>query len=162
MRVLGVDPGLQVTGYGLLDDTSGKPELVEAGVIRSTSSHPLEKRLLDLYNGLENVIDELQPDVLSVEELYSHYSHPKTAVIMGHARGVFFLVAAQAGIQVFSYSATRVKKSLTGTGRATKDQVARMICRILQCSEFKGPEDVTDAIAVALCHYNVLSHGGVL
>jgi len=162
MRVLGVDPGLRITGYGLLDDGSGIPELVEAGVIRSTSSHSLEQRLLELHSGMETIIEDFHPDVLSVEELYSHYNHPNPAVVMGHARGVLFLAAGKAGIPVFSYSATRVKKSLTGAGRASKDQSARMICNTLQCREIPGPVDVTDAIAVALCHYNVVSHGGIL
>ncbi|MCE5251276.1 crossover junction endodeoxyribonuclease RuvC [bacterium] len=162
MRVLGVDPGLQVTGYGLVVDSSGVPVLVEAGVIRSKPSHPLERRLLDLFNGMKNVIDDLHPDVVSVEDIYSHYNHPKTAVIMGHARGVLFLAAGNAGIPVVSYSATRIKKSLTGAGRASKDQIARMICRVLRCDVIKGPVDVTDALAAALCHLNVVSHGGVL
>ena len=162
MRVLGVDPGLQVTGYGVLDNKSGKPELVEAGVIRSTSAYSLEHRLFELYNGIENVIEEFSPDVLSVEELYSHYKHPKTAVIMGHARGAFFIAAGKSGIPVFSYSATRIKKSLTGSGQASKNQIARMICKILHYDEIKGPMDVTDAIAAALCHFNVVSHGGIL
>ena len=162
MRVLGIDPGLQVTGYGVLDNKSGKLELVEAGVIRSTSAYPLEQRLYELYNGIENVIDDLNPDVLSIEELYSHYKHTKTAVVMGHARGAFFIAAGKSGIPVFSYSATRIKKSITGTGHATKNQIASMICQILQCNEIKGPVDVTDAIAAALCHINCVSHGGIL
>ncbi|MFC1606663.1 crossover junction endodeoxyribonuclease RuvC [Candidatus Latescibacterota bacterium] len=161
MIILGVDPGLQVTGYGLLDVSSGQPELIEAGVIRSKSSHPLEKRLLDMYNGLDAVITEFTPEAVSIEDLYSNYQHPKTAVIMGHARGVFYLAAGKAGIPVFPYSATRIKKSVTGTGHATKEQVSRMICSMLCCDEISGPADVTDAIAAALCHYNVLSHGGV-
>jgi len=161
MKVLGVDPGLQITGYGLLDDRSGKPELIEAGVIRSTSSHPLEQRLLEIHLGLDTVIRDFKPDVLSIEELYSHYNHPRTAVIMGHARGVLFLAAGKAGIPVFSYSSTRIKKSVTGSGHAPKEQIARMICRVLQCDAIDGPADVTDAIAAALCHMNVVSHGGV-
>ena len=159
MIVLGVDPGLNITGYGLLSDDSGKPVLIEAGVIRSSSSQPLEKRLFDLYNGLSAVISEYKPDVLSVEDLYSHYNHPKTAVIMGHARGVLFLAAGMAGIPVFSYPATRVKKSLTGSGRSSKEQIASMVCSILQCEAMSGPADVTDAIAAALCHMNAVSHG---
>jgi len=162
MKVLGVDPGLQITGYGLLDDRSGKPELIEAGVIRSTSSHPLEQSLLDIHLGLDTVITDFRPDALSVEELYSHYKHPKTAVIMGHARGVLFLAAGKAGIPVFSYSSTRIKKSVTGSGHASKEQIARMICRVLHCDAIEGPADVTDAVAAALCHMNVVSHGGVV
>jgi len=161
MKVLGIDPGLSVTGYGLVDSAGRKPRLIEAGIIRSSTSRPLERRLLELYEGLEEVVGEFVPDVFSVEELYSHYRHPKTAVIMGHARGVLFLVAGRKDIPVFSYSATRIKKSLTGEGRATKEQIASMIYRTVDCSDVTIQSDVTDAIAAALCHINSISHGGV-
>ena len=162
MKVLGVDPGLNITGYGLVDTSSDSPQLIEAGVIRSKPSKPLEMRLLELHNGLEDIINEFRPDVLSVEELYSHYKHPRTAVIMGHARGVFFLAAGKANIPVFSYSATRIKKSLTGTGHASKEQIARMIKATLNCPDLNVVSDVTDAIATALCHINAVSHGKAL
>jgi crossover junction endodeoxyribonuclease RuvC len=160
MLVLGVDPGLGATGYALVESGPGPPRLVEAGVIRSKASMTLEQRLLELSCGLEQVIEEYHPDVLAIEELYSHYAHPKTAVIMGHARGVLFLMAGKAGIPVFSYSATRIKKSLTGEGHATKEQVARMLANSLNCKKIHGPADVTDAVATALCHINTLTHGG--
>lgn len=162
MKVLGVDPGLNTTGYGLVNNVPDGFRLIEAGVIRSTASFPLEQRLLELYNGFEDVVKEFNPDVLSIEQLYSHYQHPRTAVIMGHARGVFFLVAGIAKIPVFSYSATRIKKSLTGAGRASKEQIASMIYSMLDCSETNIVADVTDAIAAALCHINAISHGGVV
>ncbi|MFC1694164.1 crossover junction endodeoxyribonuclease RuvC [Candidatus Latescibacterota bacterium] len=162
MKVLGVDPGLRVTGYGLIYASSDEIRLVEAGIIRSTSSLPLERRLMELYTGLDEVVKEFSPDVLAIEELYSHYKHPKTAVTMGHARGVFFLVAGMANIPVFSYSATKIKKSITGTGHATKEQIARMICSRLNCEDFNVKADVTDAIAAAFCHMNDISHGGVV
>lgn len=161
MRILGVDPGLSLTGYGLVEfDTEGS-KLIEAGEIRSKTALPLEKRLFELHKGLEDVTKEFRPDVLAVEELYSHYKHPKTAIIMGHARGVLFLVASMADIPVFSYSATRIKKSLTGMGHASKEQIARMVLNTLNCSEIKEHYDVTDAIAVALCHINTVYHGGI-
>lgn len=162
MKVLGVDPGLRITGYGLVSTDYEIPQLIEAGVIRSTVSLTLEQRLMELYNGFEEVVKEFHPDVLSVEELYSHYNHPRTAVIMGHARGVFFLAASMVNIPVFSYSPTRIKKSLTGIGHATKEQIARMVRTNLNCSEFNATNDVTDAIAAALCHINACSHGGLL
>jgi len=160
MLVLGVDPGLGATGYALVENKPDGLRLVEAGVIRSKSSLPLERRLLELYCGFESIIDEYRPEALAIEELYAHYQHPRTAVIMGHARGVFFLLAGKAGIPVCSYSATRIKKSLTGEGHATKEQVARMLSRVLRCDPFNGPSDVTDAVATALCHINAISHGG--
>jgi len=161
MIVLGIDPGLRVTGYGIVETQANGPKLVEAGVIRSTSSLPLERRLDELFSGVDELVREFRPDALSVEELYSHYNHPKTAVIMGHARGVLFLAAGMANVPVFSYSATRIKKSLTGAGRASKEQVASMIARTFNCSELDVAADVTDAVAAALCHLNVVSHGGV-
>ena len=162
MKVLGIDPGLGITGYGIVETGFEIPQLVEAGEIKSKTSLPLERRLFELHNGLEEVIKEFHPDVCAVEELYSHYNHPKTAVIMGHARGVLFLVAGEANIPVFSYSATRIKKSIAGTGHATKEQVAKMVCSTLNCGEIKAGSDVTDAIAVALCHINTVSHGGLI
>ena len=161
MVVLGVDPGLGATGYAVVVSGPAAPRIVEAGVIRSKAAHSLEQRLLELSGGLEQVIGEYHPDVLAIEELYSHYAHPKTAVIMGHARGVFFLLAGKSGIPVCSYSATRIKKSLTGAGHATKEQVARMLAGILKCERIGGPADVTDAVATALCHINTVTHGGV-
>ena len=162
MRVLGVDPGLGVTGYGIVDTGSERPILIEAGEIKSRTSLPLEQRLFELHKGLDDVSKEFLPDVFAVEELYSHYKHPRTAVIMGHARGVLFLVAGKADIPVFSYSATRIKKSLTGVGHASKEQIAKMVSSALNCGEIKAGSDVTDAIAVALCHINTVSHGGIV
>ncbi len=162
MVVLGVDPGLGTTGYALVESVSTGVKLLEAGVIKSKPALSLERRLLELYSSLEGVLQEFHPQAMAIEELYSHYAHPKTAVVMGHARGVYFLLAGKAGIPVYSYSATRIKKSLTGGGHATKDQVARMLARILNCETIPGPADVTDAIATALCHINAVSHGGVI
>ena len=157
--VLGIDPGLRVTGYGLVDADDRGIRLVEAGVVKSTASLPLERRLRELYEGIAEIIAEFHPDVLVIEELYSNYKHPRTAVVMGHARGMYYLAAAQQDIPVCSYSATRIKKSLTGAGHASKDQVARMIVSVLGCVADAVRSDVTDALAAALCHINALSHG---
>jgi len=160
VRVLGVDPGLDTTGYGCIDTAErGAPSLVEGGVVRSDSSLPLAGRLRDLYLGLAEVCDDLRPDIVCVEELYAHYGHPRTAILMGHARGVLFLAAAQRDIPVVSYGATRVKKALTGHGRATKEQMQAMVQSALSLSAPPQPADVADAIAVALCHVNVARHG---
>lgn len=158
MNILGIDPGLNVTGYGLvmMDDSCNR--LLEAGVIRTKPSHPLERRLVELYSGLGEIIAEFAPDVCAVEEIYAHYRHPRTAVIMGHARGALFLVAGKAEIPVFSYAATRIKKSLTGSGHASKEQISRMIASTLNCSGAVLPADATDALAAALCHINAISH----
>ena len=161
MRVLGIDPGLNITGYGIVDTGADKLKLIEAGAIKSKRTMPLEHRLSELYRGLKDVSQEFQPDVFAVEEIFSNYKHPKTAVIMGHARGVLFLVAGEAGIPVYSYSATRIKKSLTGSGHAGKEQISRMVTAVLNCGEINMSSDVTDAIAASLCHINAVSHGGL-
>lgn len=160
MRVLGIDPGLQVTGYGLLVVRGVRVRVVEAGVVRTAQGDPLEVRLRRLHDLARGVIAELAPDAIVVEDLYSHYRHPVTAILMGHARGVIFLAAAEAGVPVVSYGATRVKKSLTGQGRASKEQVQRMVQSTLGLRKVPQPPDVADALAVALCHCNVVTRTG--
>ncbi|MFC1540942.1 crossover junction endodeoxyribonuclease RuvC [Candidatus Latescibacterota bacterium] len=161
MRILGIDPGLNITGYGIVETDTEQLKLIEAGVIKTIRTLSLEQRLSELYRGVEEVSREFHPDVFAVEEIYSNYKHPKTAVIMGHARGVLFLVAGMADIPVYSYSATRIKKSLTGGGHASKEQIARMVANVVDCGETPLRSDVTDAIAAALCHINTISHGGL-
>lgn len=152
MRILGVDPGLGATGYGLVEWKAGRAVLLEAGVIRGLSRAPTQDRLKALYDSLSEVIDEHAPDVMATEDLYSKYGRPQTAILMGHARGVIFLAAADRGMPVFSYRPTRIKKALTGNGRATKAQVQRMVQVRLELNRIPEPEDVADALAVALCH----------
>ena len=151
-RILGIDPGLNITGYGVLEIGDGKPRLCEAGVIRGKARGSLTGRLLNIHNGVTEVIAGLRPSVMALEELYSHYKRPRTAILMGHARGVICLAAAQAGIPVVGYSATQVKKILTGSGRASKSQVQQAIMHEFRLSEIPEPPDVADALAIALCH----------
>jgi crossover junction endodeoxyribonuclease RuvC len=113
----------------------------------------MASRILSVYNGIVEVIEQFRPSVLAVEQLYAHYQHPRTAILMGHARGAILLAAAQQGLEVISYNATRVKKTITGNGRASKDQVQRTIQRELGLAKVPEPPDVADALAVALCHY---------
>ena len=153
LRVLGVDPGLNITGYGVLDVCAGGPRVCEAGVVRGKTRHSLTARLAEIHAGLTDVIASLKPSAMALEELYSHYARPRTSILMGHARGVICLAAAQAGIPVIHYSATRVKKTLTGNGRAPKSQVQAAIQRELHLAELPEPPDVADALAIALCHY---------
>jgi crossover junction endodeoxyribonuclease RuvC len=151
--ILGVDPGLRVTGYGVLELAGGKLRLCEAGVVRAPARGPISERLLKIYEGLRDVLAALKPAVMALEELYSHYQRPRTAILMGHARGVICLAGAQAGIPVLHYSATQVKRILTGSGRASKSQVQRAIQRELGLAQLPEPPDVADALAIALCHY---------
>jgi crossover junction endodeoxyribonuclease RuvC len=152
-RILGVDPGLNVTGYAVVESAGRRLRVCEAGVIRSRSGDALGSRLQQLHRGLAELIAALQPSALAMEELYSHYDRPRTAILMGHARGVLCLAAAQAGLPIASYSATQVKKVLTGNGRAGKPQVQRAVQTELRLSQLPAPPDVADALAVALCHF---------
>jgi len=152
-RILGIDPGLNISGYGVLSVEGSSVSLVEAGVVRSVRSQDFGKRLQSIFDGITEVIQSLEPDCIGLEELYSHYERPKTAIIMGHARGVICLAAAKSELPVCGYSATQVKKVLTGNGRAPKSQVQLAVTRHLSLSEQPEPPDVADALAIALCHY---------
>jgi crossover junction endodeoxyribonuclease RuvC len=157
-RILGIDPGLQVTGYGVLELSEAGPRVCEAGVIRSTEKRgasDMAQRVRAVYDGIVEVIEQYRPDAVVVEQLYAHYHHPRTAILMAHARGVLLLAAGQRAIPVVSYNATRIKKTVTGSGRASKEQVQRTIQRELNLDKPPEPPDVTDAIAAALCHYYV-------
>ena len=152
-RILGVDPGLNITGYGVLELTSPGVRLIEAGVVRGTTRGSLAARLDEIHRGVTDVIATLRPTVIALEQLYSHYDRPRTAILMGHARGVICLAAQQAGIAVVNYSATQIKKVLTGNGRAPKTQMQRAIQLELALANLPDPPDVADALAVALTHH---------
>ena len=157
MRILGIDPGLNTTGYAVLEVASAGPKILEAGVIRSSESTKkpeMAKRLRVLYDGLVEIVEQLNPDVLVVEQLYSHYAHPRTAILMGHARGVILLAGSLRDLPVVSYGATRIKKTITGGGRASKEQMQMAMLREFHLPKMPEPHDVADALAVALCHYH--------
>ncbi len=154
MIILGVDPGLQVCGYAAVEANSSGEKLIEAGVIRTDESAGLAKRLNQIAGDTRLLLEKFGPDVVAVEELYSHYKHPKTAILMGHARGVILQKAEKAQAEVKSFAPTRIKKSLTGNGRASKEQMQRAIQSTLGLIELPEPADVADAIAVALCCAN--------
>ena len=163
-RVLGVDPGLNVTGYGVIEvdpkhrlgmkglGTQGC-RLIEAGVIRSRAKDPLESRLRELFEGLREVIDEHRPSDVALEQLFSHYERPRTAILMGHARGVICLAASLSNLSVAHYEPTRVKRVMTGNGRAPKHQMQLAVKAQLGLSDVPEPADVADALAIALCHH---------
>jgi crossover junction endodeoxyribonuclease RuvC len=161
MRILGIDPGLQVCGYACLEISSAGEKLIEAGVLRTSASSAIEIKLDEIAEDIESLLKKFRPEIVAVEELYSHYAHPNTAILMGHARGVILQKCAEAAIEVRSFSATRIKKSLTGNGRASKQQVQRTIQTILSLTCMPEPADVADAIAAALCCANSLSDTAV-
>lgn len=154
MRILGIDPGLNTTGYGVVDIAERRFALLEGGTIRpGTAKDLMTDRLSTLYDGIIEVIDQFKPEALALEQLYSHYERPTTAILMGHARGVICLAAARRDVPLFSYAATHIKSTLTGDGRATKEQMQRSIQAMLKLKTIPHPHDVADALAVAICHY---------
>jgi crossover junction endodeoxyribonuclease RuvC len=153
MKILGVDPGLNVTGYGVVDAVPDGVRVAEAGVIRGGRGHAIDRRLAEIYNGVTEVLTAFRPEALALEELYSHYDRPRTAILMGHARGVICLAAALQQVPVIHYASTQVKRILTGNGRAPKSQMQQAICRELKLLAPPEPPDVADALAIALCHY---------
>ena len=152
MRILGIDPGLRITGFGCVDLADGaEPALVEAGVLRLDADETVPDRLLVLFNDLTEVIERLKPEVMVVEKLYSHYAHPTTAIKMGHARGVILLAARAQGVETDEIAATEVKKSISGNGHAGKRQIQEAVRAQCGLDEIPKPPDVADAIAIALC-----------
>jgi crossover junction endodeoxyribonuclease RuvC len=153
--ILGIDPGLNTTGYAVIE-AADSPKLLEAGVIRSVQRREtadMADRLKAIYDGVVEVIDQFHPIHLAVEQLYAHYGHPRTAILMGHARGAILLAAAQKGLSVHSFASTQVKKTITGSGGASKEQMQLSMLREFRLAAMPEPTDVADAMAIALCGY---------
>jgi len=158
LRVMGIDPGLNITGYGVIERQRQGTALVEAGVVRlpRAEGNNLPLRLELLFKGIQEVVEEFRPEVVCLEEVYSHADYPQTAVLMGHARGVICLAARLARVPVFPMSAKRIKQSVTGNGNASKLQVQRAVQQQFSLPAPPRPPDVADALAVALCYLNSL------
>lgn len=152
-RYLGIDPGLNRTGYALLSRTSNGPLLDEGGVISSTRAQSLVERIAEIGRGVQEVIDEFAPEAIAIEKVFSHGQFPKTAILMAHARGAILFAAAERRIPVVHYTPTQIKRLLTGSGRASKEQMQLAVQRELNLASVLEPNDVADACAVALCHY---------
>jgi crossover junction endodeoxyribonuclease RuvC len=150
--ILGIDPGLQITGYGIVDLADGaiEPTLVEAGLFKLDRTQALEQRLGQLHEDLSQLLDEHRPRCMAVEELYVHYRHPRTAILMAHARGVVLLCAQEHGVEVEHMPSTEVKKAVTGYGHASKEQVQLAVQSQCRLERPPSPPDVADAIAIAL------------
>jgi crossover junction endodeoxyribonuclease RuvC len=150
--VLGIDPGTAVTGFGVVARTAdGAVSLVECGVVRTDSRAPLAERLLDIHQGLAEVIVRNRPDAVAVEGVF-HAKNVRTAVVLGHARGAALLAAALNGVSVAEYPPAEVKSAVVGVGRATKEQVGYMVQKLLRLREPPRPHDAADGVAIALCH----------
>ena len=151
MIVLGIDPGLLQTGFGLIKVGSNKNQIIDYGTISPNSKDKLALRLFAIYNDLISIIDQYKPSIMAIEEVF-YGKNVKSALLLGHARGVSMICAAKYNIPVFEYSARKVKQSITGNGNAHKSQVKFMIMKELNLKKFNAPIDASDALAIALCH----------
>ena len=150
MLILGIDPGLGATGYGIIDD--GTFRLVEAGVIRTQAKTPIQDRIEKIFDEIAGIIREHRPGVLVLEKIFSHYKHPTTAILMGHARAMACLVCGKFDVKLVNYPSTKIKKAVTGNGHASKHQVQRMVKDILKLKKAPEPPDVSDALAMAISY----------
>jgi crossover junction endodeoxyribonuclease RuvC len=153
MIVLGIDPGTASTGYGVVQSSGSRLSAVEEGVIETRPGIPLERRLADIHNRVGELLDRHGPDAMAIEELYFG-ANVRTAFAVGQARGVVLLAAGQRGIPSRSYTPQQVKGAVCGNGRAAKDQVGRMVARLLGLSAVPTPDHAADALAVAICELN--------
>ena len=151
MKILGIDPGLQLTGYGVIEFHPTKPKLIDAGVIRLNPKQSIAERLVELERELDEILAEHKPAMVAVEQLYSHYAHPRTAILMGHARGVILLAAQRSGAAIHEFAVNRIKQSLTGHGHASKPAMQQAIMATWNLPKPPEPPDVADALAIALC-----------
>jgi len=150
MRILGIDPGLNITGYGIIEEKGFK--LIEAGVIRTGSNAPIQDRITKIFEEIAGLIGDHKPSVLVLEKIYSHYKHPTTAILMAHARAMACLVCGKLDVKLINYPSTKIKKAITGNGHASKVQVQRMVQAILQLKDPPEPVDVSDALAMAIAY----------
>tara|TARA_R110002072_G_scaffold150953_6_gene299908 strand:- start:15777 stop:16280 length:504 start_codon:yes stop_codon:yes gene_type:complete len=154
MRVLGIDPGLRITGYGCIEGDAIRPQIVEAGIFRLASKSPVPPvadRLVELDRDLRELIERVEPQIIAVEGLFAHYAHPETAVKMAHGRGVILLAAKHMGLEIMEFKPAEIKKAATGSGRATKVQMQESIQSLFGLPELPTPADVADALAIGVC-----------
>ena len=155
MVILGVDPGLSATGYGLIDAGSPRLRIITAGDVRPPKNQPLAERLGVIHDELSRLITRFRAQTLVLEKIFTHHNHVTTAALMAHARGVACLAAQEHGLPLAEYPPTQVKKSLTGNGAASKDQVARMVGQWLGAADASWSIDATDALALAIIHAHI-------
>jgi crossover junction endodeoxyribonuclease RuvC len=152
MRIIGVDPALQITGYGVIDCAGRETVHVTSGTVHTRASQALQVRLDAIYTGISDVLRRQKPDVMILEKVFVHLKHTTTAFQLGQARGTIVLAAAHRAIPVVEYAATQVKRSVVGNGHATKQQVQRMVISQLRMLTIPKYFDVTDALALALAY----------
>lgn len=150
MRVLGIDPSVRCTGYGVIECRGATMRLIEAGTIATNGAASFAARLGDINASLRAIIETTRPDVLAIEEVFARAINPKTTIMMAHARGALLAAAAVSGLTVFEFSATSVKRAIAGNGAASKEQVGRVVAQLLHLRRALRPADVTDALALAI------------
>lgn len=151
MRIIGIDPGYAIVGFGVLEYNRAQFQVVDYGAVTTPADMDFNSRLLEIYNDLCYILDKFRPDFLAIERLY-FTSNQKTAIDVAQARGIVLLAARQRNIEVFEYTPLQVKQSVTGYGKAVKKQVQEMTTRILKLPEIPKPDDTADALAIAICH----------
>jgi len=152
MRILGVDPGSRITGFGVIEVQGNRFRHIDNGIVKPKSADALPLKLQSIYQGLGEIIKEYAPDALSIEQVFMA-QNPRSALILGHARGSAIVAGTNAGLDIFEYSALQVKSAVVGYGRASKQQVQHMVKTLLNLPEV-AQEDAADALAVAICHAN--------
>ncbi|MBQ2889827.1 MAG: crossover junction endodeoxyribonuclease RuvC [Clostridia bacterium] len=160
MRILGIDPGIAIVGYGVVDKEGNRYKTVAYDAVTTRAHTPLEERLLLVYKGIDEIIKMYKPDAMSIEELFFN-NNAKTAVAVGQARGVILLAAVQNSIPIYEYTPLQVKQALTGYGRASKSQIQQMMKSILGLESVPKPDDVADALAIAVCHGNSMRFNSI-
>ncbi len=151
MRIIGIDPGYAIVGFGVIEYNRARFEVVDYGAVTTPAGMDFNSRLLEIYNDLCYILDKFKPDYMAIERLY-FTSNQKTAIDVAQARGIVLLAARQRNISIFEYTPLQVKQSVTGYGKAVKKQVQEMTTRILKLSEIPKPDDTADALAIAICH----------
>tara|TARA_Y100001970_G_C13893830_1_gene680109 strand:- start:19 stop:501 length:483 start_codon:yes stop_codon:yes gene_type:complete len=151
MRILGIDPGLTKTGFGIIDINNENSSLVDYGIVKPANKDKLEKRLLTIFQDISQIIDQYKPTIVCIEEVF-YGKNFKSALLLGQARGVALVAAASKDVNIFEYSAKKIKQSITGNGNANKEQVKFMVSSMLKIKDSNMPLDASDALAIALCH----------
>lgn len=151
MRIIGIDPGTGILGFGVVEVVRGKYKMVDAGVIRTPAHTPLEERLVEIFDGLTEIVAATKPSIMSIEKLFFS-KNVTTAISVAQARGVAMLVGKQAGLTIEEYNPMQIKQSLTGYGKADKKQVQEMVRIQLGLKEVPKPDDCADALAAAITH----------
>jgi len=154
LRILGIDPSVRSTGYGVIECNGAAIRLIEAGVIATNGRQTFSKRLGDINQSVADIIRAMRPEIVAIEEVFARAVNPKTTIMMAHARGALLAAAAHAQLEVVEFSATGVKRALAGSGAASKEQVGAMVAQLLHLSRVPRPADVTDALAIALACAN--------